>query len=114
MFDPDTGNPIATIATSRGCGAKCTYCLTPIISGTHIRYRSPESIFKEIKECVEEYEIKDFFFKSDTFTMNRFWVEKLCNFLIKSNISKKYDGLLTLGVNPLQLETSQCNERSWL
>ena len=32
---PDTGNPIATIATSRGCGAKCT-TVTPIISGTHI------------------------------------------------------------------------------
>ncbi len=102
---PDTGKPMATIATSRGCGAKCTYCLTPIISGTHIRYRSPESIFKEIEECVNLHGINDFFFKSDTFTMNRHWVEKLCVYLINSNLSKKIRWVANSRVNPLQLET---------
>ena len=48
---PDTDKPMATIATSRGCGAKYTHCLTPIRSGTRIRYSSPESIYEEIKEC---------------------------------------------------------------
>ena len=30
---PDTGEPQATISTSRGCPASCIYCLTPTISG---------------------------------------------------------------------------------
>ena len=33
---PDTGQAMATISTTRGCGAKCTYCLTPVISGKKI------------------------------------------------------------------------------
>ena len=102
---PDTGEPMATIATSRGCSAKCTYCLTPVISGTKIRYRSPENIFEEINECFHKYGIRNFFFKSDTFTMNKFWVEKLCKYIIGSDLAGEISWVANSRVNPLAQET---------
>lgn len=102
---PDTGQAMATISTTRGCGAKCTYCLTPVISGNKIRERSPKNIFEELSECVNEHNITNFFFKSDTFTMNRHWVEELCNYIVKSNLHGKIKWVANSRVNPLVQET---------
>ena len=63
-FRPDTGEPQATIATSRGCPSACVYCLTPTISGKKTRFRSPKSIVNELENCYFNHGIKNFFFKS--------------------------------------------------
>ena len=102
---PDTGESQATIITSRGCPSKCVFCLTPTISGTKLRLRSPENIHDEILECYNKHDIKNFFFRSDTFTIDRRWVEKLCNFLIKSNLENKINWVANSRVKPLQQET---------
>lgn len=102
---PDTGESQATIITSRGCPSKCIFCLTPTISGTKLRLRSPENIHKEIVECYEKYNIKNFFFRSDTFTIDRRWVEKLCNLIIESNLQDKISWVANSRVKPLQKET---------
>lgn len=75
---PDTGAPQATIQTSRGCPSKCIFCLTPAISGQRVRQRSVQNIVDEIEECVSKYAIRDFFFKADTFTINKKFVIELC------------------------------------
>ena len=75
---PDTGTPQATIQTSRGCPSSCIFCLTPMISGQKVRQRSVQNIVDEIEECVNRYSIKDFFFKADTFTINKRFVIDLC------------------------------------
>ena len=65
---PDTGEPQATVITSRGCPSKCVFCLTPTISGTKLRLRSPENIHKEILECYNKHNIKllyKFIFNAD-------------------------------------------------
>lgn len=113
---PDTGEPQATITTSRGCGAKCTYCLTPVISGTKIRYRSPENIYQELKECYHQHGIKNFFFKSDTFTMNKHWVIELCEKIYNSDLRGKIEWVANSRVNPLELETLKAMKKAgcWL
>ena len=87
--NPLTNKPMATIATSRGCSAQCIYCLSPIISGVKVRFRSPQSVVDEMLECFEKYRISDFFFKSDTFTINKEWVIKLCDLIIDSPLYGK-------------------------
>ena len=77
-INPATNRPIATISTSRGCPSSCIYCVSPVISGKKVRYRSPQSVVDELIECFEKYKISDFFFKSDTFTINKSWVIELC------------------------------------
>lgn len=98
---PDTGEPMATIQVSRGCPASCIYCLTPIISGKAVRKRSVENIFAEIEECYYKYNIKNFFFKADTFTIDSRWAEELCDIIINSELYGKIEFTANSRVKPL-------------
>lgn len=113
---PDTGEPMATITASRGCPASCIYCLTPIISGRTLRKRSPENIVEEIKECVNKHGIKDFFIKSDTFTLDGEWVEKICDLIIEGNLHNKISWVANSRTKPIMKETLQIMKKAgcWL
>jgi len=80
---PDTKEIQATITTSRGCPSNCIFCLTPKISGKKLRLRSPKSVLDEIYDCYKNHNIKNFFFKSDTFTYDKNWTIELCSLIIK-------------------------------
>ncbi|MCQ2532256.1 MAG: B12-binding domain-containing radical SAM protein [Saccharofermentans sp.] len=101
---PDTGEPMATIQTARGCPSNCIYCLTPTISGKAVRTRSPENVFAEIQECYDTYGIKNFFFKADTFTINKNWVLSLCNMIKNSNLDGKIAYTVNSRVKPISEE----------
>ncbi len=87
---PDTKEPIAFIHTGRGCPHKCIFCAVPSVSGYKFKIRSPESVIDEIKECITNYGIKVFFFRSDTFTMDKKWVIKLCNLIVKEGLKIRW------------------------
>ena len=101
---PDTQETMATIQTSRGCPSACIYCLSPKISGKCIRFRSPENVFEEIKECYYKYKIKNFFFKADTFTFHKEWTLKLCNLIKTSKLNGKIHYTVNSRVKPLSKE----------
>lgn len=101
---PDTGEPMATIQVSRGCPAKCVYCLTPVISGNKVRKRSIDNIFAEIEECYYKYNIRNFFFKADTFTIEPEWAKALCNKIIKSALHGKIEFTVNSRVKPLDID----------
>lgn len=84
---PDTGEPQATIQTSRGCPSQCIFCLSPLISGMRLRERSVENIIMELEECVNKYHIRNFFFRADTFTMNKKSVIELCKKIIEKKLN---------------------------
>lgn len=75
---PDTGERQTTIQTNRGCPSQCIYCLAAPVSGRQLRLRSPENIVAEMRECVEQHNIRNFFFRADTFTINKPWVLEVC------------------------------------
>lgn len=83
---PDTGEPQATIQTSRGCPSQCIFCLSPLISGIKLRERSVGNIIAELEECVNKYSIRNFFFRADTFTMNKKSVIELCKEIINRRL----------------------------
>lgn len=74
----DNGRPQATIETERGCYGQCIYCLAHQVSGHKLRQRTSDNIVAEIKECISQYKIKDFHFRSDSFTADKNWVIELC------------------------------------
>lgn len=86
---PDTEESMATIATSRGCPSSCIYCLSPLISGKKVRFRSPQNILEEMLDCYNNHKIRNFFFKSDTFTINKNWTIDICKKIIESNLYGK-------------------------
>jgi len=99
---PDTGSPMATIVTSRGCPEECIYCLSPVISGKKLRARSPKSIIDEVEECVRCYGISDFFFMADTFTMNKPWVIDICREILRRDLKIRWAA--NSRVKPLDVE----------
>ena len=113
---PDTGNPQATIVTSRGCPAACVYCLTPVISGKKVRFRDPEMILEELRDCYHNYGITDFFFRSDTFTINHDWVVEVCGAINNSELKGKIEWVANSRVRPLKENTLQLMKEAgcWL
>ncbi|MBQ2644854.1 radical SAM protein [bacterium] len=103
-INPETNLPMALIVTDKGCPYSCSYCLSPVISGKKIRTRSNENIIKEIKECVEKYNITNFFFKSDTFTANKAKILDFCKLLISEGLNKKINWVATARVNNIDDE----------
>jgi len=101
---PDTGEPMATIQTARGCPSNCVFCLTPGLSGKKVRFRSPENVFQEIAECYHKYNIRNFFFKADTFTINAQWVHALCDLIRQSDLNGKIAFAANSRVSPLSRE----------
>lgn len=83
---PDNNKVQAVIKVSRGCPHHCFFCLATPVSGAKVRMRSPENIIEEIKECVENYNIKDFLFWSDIFNSDREWTVELCEKIIESSL----------------------------
>ena len=104
---PDTDEPMATIQTARGCPSACVFCLTPVISGTCVRFRSPQNVLDEMLECYEVHNIKTFFFKADTFTIDAKWVKEMCELIINSKMHGDIAFTANSRVNPLAKETLQ-------
>lgn len=70
---PHFNNPYVSIYSSRGCPAKCTFCLWPqTYSGQKMRVRSPENVYEEVKWIKENLpQIKDISFDDDTFSADK-------------------------------------------
>lgn len=88
---PDTGEPQTTIQSQRGCPARCIFCLVGAVSGYNINFRSPESVVEEIEECVNKYNIRNFYFRADTFTWDKEWVIKVCKLIIDKKLNIEWN-----------------------
>lgn len=75
-FLNDVGQ-LAYLSTSRGCPATCNFCNTPEFWGTSIRFRSADSVLREMRLLREQHGLTYFSFRDDTFTANRDRVLKL-------------------------------------
>lgn len=84
---PDTGEMLTSIQTNRGCPLRCVYCLVRVVSGNKIIARSAENIANEMQICKEQFGIRNFYFRADTFTWDKDWMITVC----KSIVDKKLD-----------------------
>ena len=73
-------NPYISFYTTRGCPAKCSFCLWPQTFDGHMwRQRSVDDVAKEVKHALELFpDIKEIFFDDDTFTIGKERVLALC------------------------------------
>ncbi len=63
------GQPMFTLLSSRGCPYNCSYCFKGIVGRTY-RQRSPANIIAEIKQVMEQYGARNFYFIDDLFTID--------------------------------------------
>lgn len=78
--------PMISIFTSRGCNAKCTYCLYPQTMFGKFRSRSPKNIADEFLWITKNLpKIKEVLIDDDTFTMDKEHAREVARALIKNN-----------------------------
>ncbi|MDD5178578.1 MAG: radical SAM protein, partial [Candidatus Nanoarchaeia archaeon] len=99
----NNGQKFTTIVTGRGCPFNCTFCVVPQNYGRKIRLRDPKIIVEEIKEVIDKYKIKNFWFNNDTFTIKKDQVIELCNLIQQNNL--KINWMCNSRVDTVDLET---------
>jgi radical SAM superfamily enzyme YgiQ (UPF0313 family) len=99
------GKSSTIILSSRGCPYQCSFCGSPKFTknSSGVRYRSPENVIAEIKECIEKYGIYQFRFSDDMFTANKQRVLEFCKLVKSLDIVWR----ISCRVNPFDLETAQ-------
>lgn len=79
-------NRVLSVMCSRGCPEKCTFCTTPQMWGTKVRWRNIDNILNEIRDGVENYNIGEIQFEDDTITANKKKLIELCTGLEKFSL----------------------------
>jgi len=77
---PFLHHPYVAFYTSRGCPARCVYCLwPPTLSGHRWRVRSSENVAREVRRAQELFpNAREIFFDDDTFAWGKQRVLDLC------------------------------------
>lgn len=76
---------VAAMLTSRGCPYDCIFCHNSW-KGTPYRFNSPERVLCEIKELMNNYNVRAIFFIEDNFFANKSRVKNICELIIKEKI----------------------------
>jgi radical SAM superfamily enzyme YgiQ (UPF0313 family) len=84
-----SGAPVTTIFTSRGCPFKCAFCDRPHLGKT-FRSHSSSYVVDEMEACTK-LGITDFLVYDDTFTVNRQRVLDICDEILRRNLNIKWD-----------------------
>lgn len=85
------GKPATSLITSRGCYFNCAFCCKEIF-GSEVRFRSIDSVIREIEQLIEEYNIKHYLFYDDTFVLKRERLYPLCDRLSSLGIIFRCNG----------------------
>ncbi|MBU6998028.1 MAG: radical SAM protein [Theionarchaea archaeon] len=98
----NSGREFDVISMSRGCWGRCIFCCEPYMSNSHMRFRSPENIMKELSEIVSFHQgkklrilVTDPHFIGDPVRINR-----LCDLLqeqsldIMFSVMTRVDGIV--------------------
>lgn len=83
---PHNGHPFTLINFCRGCPYPCTFCIAPAYYGRKYRRHSIEYILGEIKDCIKNYNIRDFLFWGEAFTIDKKFCDTVCNRIIEERL----------------------------
>ncbi len=79
------GLPFAAVITSRGCPYHCSYCSKPIF-GTAFRGQNPERVAGEIDYHRRKFNIREFAFYDDVFTLDKKRTHAIADEMIKRGL----------------------------
>ena len=85
--DWDTGYPLFTLNTSRGCPFSCTFCSVKGVWGQKYRYMDAEKIIQQLEIMRKYYGIQAAYFREDHFTLNQKRTVEFCESLLKKNFN---------------------------
>lgn len=71
--------PHLGISFGRGCPWNCNFCASKVIWGRRVRLRTARNVVDELESAVNKFNINEFMFYDDTFTIDRHRVLQFCN-----------------------------------
>lgn len=71
----------------RGCPYPCTFCEAHVALGKKLRLLSPERVIEELKILKYEKGAKGIYFQDSTFTINREYITKVLESMIKAGVN---------------------------
>lgn len=83
---PHNGHPFTLINFCRGCPYPCIFCIAPAYYGKKHRRHSIEYIIGEVKECIDKYNIKDFLFWGEAFTLDKKFCNTMCDRIMEEKL----------------------------
>lgn len=83
--------PILPVETSRGCPYNCAYCSEVHYWGKPVRYRSSDSVVKELRNNVERFGIKTFRFTDSCFSAPATRSAEICDTIYKGCIKDGFE-----------------------
>ncbi len=87
---PFSGRRFLMVTTARGCPYKCTYCVAQSYYGRKIRLRKPRVIVDELVHLRNTYGVEDFFFWSESFTIVKTAIKKLCREILDRDLKIRW------------------------
>ncbi|HJV65075.1 MAG TPA: hopanoid biosynthesis associated radical SAM protein HpnJ [Geomonas sp.] len=86
---PHIKHPYVSIYTSRGCPARCVFCLWPqTYSGHKMRTRSPQNVYEEVKWIKENLpQVREISFDDDTFSADKRHAVEVSRLIKPLNVS---------------------------
>lgn len=87
---PSEQRCVAQVLFSRGCPFNCTFCCSPSLWGSNVKFRSPENLIDELRQLKNEFGTNYVFFADLTFNVNRRKSLDLCAALIKSKLGMNW------------------------
>jgi len=80
------------IMISRGCPFHCSYCQPTLnkMFGKITRFRSPKRVVEELEYLTNKFNISNFVFHDDTFTLKKKWILDFCKILKKKKLNIRW------------------------
>ncbi|MBA7609979.1 Anaerobic magnesium-protoporphyrin IX monomethyl ester cyclase [subsurface metagenome] len=75
------------ILAGRGCPYNCIHCISNLIWQRRYRTRSPKNVVDEIEQCVNKYNLTEFNFYDDSFTLLEDHVINICQEVRKRKLN---------------------------
>ncbi len=94
--------PTGLIQQSRGCTFTCNYCPYIIVENT-TRFRTPESVFEELRQGIHKYGFRSFKFRDPLFGLDRKRVIRLAELIGK--LPRKIEFSIESRIDLLRPET---------
>lgn len=84
-------HPFASIVTTRGCPARCGFCLRDPMN-SRLRLRQPHLVVEEIQERIHKFAAREINICNDSLTISRSHIEGICQELLKRRIGVRWQG----------------------
>ena len=87
-FNPNAKPPMVTLATSRGCPYRCSFCLHPqTLTGRAARCRSVDLVLDEVAWSLDNFPgLRTIFFEDDTLTADKRRLQEFCAAIVRRGL----------------------------